>query len=148
MVHEAEARLEAPHAFARHRRRRLERDVETRRLAFAAQVQEFRRETLTLLAPGDLLPDVGRIVLGHDESASSVAAGGADAVRAPAAAAALASALGKPSAYAATAAWAVTADELATRGISNRPSLVLAELVALMLTPIAIFRDPEQREDE
>jgi hypothetical protein len=54
-----------------------------------------------------------------------------------------ATALGTPSVYAATAAWAATADELVTRGISNRPSLIIVELTALVLTPIAIFQSAE-----
>ena len=55
-------------------------------------------------------------------------------------------AVGKPATYAAAAAWAATVDEVATRGITDRPSLIIAELTALLLTPIALFRSPERGE--
>jgi hypothetical protein len=51
-----------------------------------------------------------------------------------------------PATYAATAAWAVTADELVTRGITNRPSLIIAEITALVLSPLAIYQLPERGE--
>ena len=150
MIEEATARLERPTtAFRRSRRRRLVRDVETRRAEFADQLREFRRDTLTLIAPSDLLPDVGQLVLAHPDGASAAVEPEASITSSAAAGVARASALlRKPTAYAATAAWAASADELVTRGISNRPSLIIAELTALALTPIAIFRSPGTGEPE
>jgi hypothetical protein len=149
---EAAARLDAPPgAFGRHLRRRVCRDFERRRDAFADQLEQFRTETLRLLAPSDLLPDVERLVLSPpaaldrntELSGSATSEPGAPA-RAPALFGKLASAaLGKPSAYVAAAAWAATADELLTRGITNRPSLIVAELTAVVLTPVAIFQPPD-----
>ena len=150
MIEEATARLERPaSAFRRSRRRRLVRDVELRRVAFAAQLQDFRRETLTLIAPSDLLPDVGELVLTHPVGAAAAVEPEPPASSTHAVGLAVASVLrGKPTSYAATAAWAASADELVTRGISNRPSLIIAELTALALTPIAIFRGPGTGEPE
>jgi hypothetical protein len=146
---EAAARLERPHgAFERPLRRRLARDVEKRRALFAAQLLEFRTETLGLLAPSDVLPDVAQLVLEHppgtlaveDPQPVALPLGSALALSLASAAARL------PTTYAATAAWAATADELVTRGISNRPSLIIAEITALALTPLAIYELPERGE--
>jgi hypothetical protein len=108
---------------------------------FATQLLEFRRETLRLLAPSDLLPDVVQLVLDHPASTAEVAGPeGTAPAREPTIAVRLAlAARGAPSAYAAAAAWAATADELVTRGITNRPSLIIAEVTALVLTPIAVY---------
>jgi hypothetical protein len=146
---EATARLEAPAgALGRPFRRRLERDVERRRAVFSSRLVEFRSETLHRLAPSDVLPDIDRVLLehaaivangiAHDRSTSLLATGVPEWLAA--------AALGKPATYAAAAAWAATVDELATRGITDRPSLIIAELTALVLTPIALFRSPERGE--
>jgi hypothetical protein len=148
---EAAARLAAPAGtFGRHLRWRLGRDFERRREAFAEQLEQFRGETLQLLAPSDLLPDVERLVRSPPAAlAGNPALSGGDGSaspmpgHAPPVIGKLASvALGRPSAYVAAAAWAATADELFTRGITNRPSLIVAELTALLLTPVAIFQPP------
>jgi hypothetical protein len=150
MFEEASARLDSPAgAFGRPLRRRLARDVERRRVAFALQLQEFRHETLQLLAPADVIPDVRELVLAYPATPVDTEAGPQARPQAQTVASRLASvALGQPSAYAATAAWAATADELLTRGITNRPSLIIAELTALVLTPIAIFQGPGQAEPD
>ncbi len=149
MIEVATAQLEQPtSAFRRSRRRRLVRDVEIRRAEFAAQLQEFRRETLTLIAPSDLLPDVGQLVLEGPGGLSAAVEPEASTSSAPAGIVFASALIGKPTSYAATAAWAVSADELVTRGISNRPSLIIAELTALALTPLALFRSPDTDEPE
>src|SRR5438067_23821 len=121
VLEEGSTRLRAPAgAFARPFRRRLERDVERRRAEFSSRLVDFRRETLQLLAPADVLPDIDRLLLEH--TAGSGPGVQADArVEASLAERLAAAALGRPSTYAAAAAWAATADELATRGITNRP---------------------------
>jgi hypothetical protein len=144
---EASARLEAPAgAFSRPFRRRLERNVERRRAVFSSQLVEFRSETLGRLAPSDLLPDIDQLLIEHAANAASGVPESRStspfARRVPERLAS--AALGKPATYASAAAWAATVDELATRGITNRPSLIIAELTALLLTPIALFRSPEQ----
>ena len=149
MIEAATARLERPTtAFRRSRRRRLVRDVEIRQAEFAAQLQEFRRETLTLIAPSDLLPDVGQLVLARPDGVPAALEPTAASTTHAAGIAFASALLGKPTSYAATAAWAASADELVTRGISNRPSLIIAELTALALTPIALFRSPGTDEPE
>ncbi|MFZ1879123.1 MAG: hypothetical protein WAU41_03060 [Gaiellaceae bacterium] len=136
---EASARLEAPAgALGRPFRRRLERDVERRRAVFSSRLVEFRSETLHRLAPSDLLPDIDQLLLAH--AGHTASARPLERSTSPFTAAAL----GKPTAYVAAAAWAATVDELATRGITNRPSLIIAELTALALTPIALFWSPER----
>ena len=102
-----------------------------------------------LIAPSDLLPDVGELVRAHPVVVAAAVEPEPPVSSAHAAGIAVAAALlGKPTSYAATAAWAASADELVTRGISNRPSLIIAELTALALTPIAIFRSPVAGEPE
>jgi hypothetical protein len=136
---EASARLEAPGGvLGRPFRRRLERDVERRRAVFSSRLVEFRSETLHRLAPTDLLPDIDQLLLAHAGHAARARP------RERSTSPFTAAALGKPAAYVAAAAWAATVDELATRGITNRPSLIIAELTALALTPIALLYSPER----
>ncbi len=114
--------------------------MEERRVALDRQLHEFRSETLHLLAPADYLPGLSRIVLAQANLAAR-----APAVRRPTATARLASlALGRPAARACLAAWAATAGELLARGLANRPSLVIAEVTALVLSPGAIFSSPRE----
>jgi hypothetical protein len=145
---EASARLEAPAgAFARPFRRRLERDVERRRAVFSSRLVEFRSDTLQRLAQSDLLPDIDRLLLEHaTNTANGIPRERSTSSSTPDLPEWLTAALGKPAPYAAAAAWAATVDELATRGITNRPSLIIAELTALLLTPIALFNSPERGE--
>jgi hypothetical protein len=145
---EASARHEAPAgAFGRPFRRRLERDVERRRAVFSSRLVEFRSETLERLAPSDLLPDIDQLLLEH---AANTAGGIMQSRSTPSTTGVpewlAAAGLGKPATYAAAAAWGATVDELATRGITNRPSLIIAELTALLLTPIVLFQSPERGE--
>jgi hypothetical protein len=119
-------------------RRRLAREVESRRAVLAQQLQAFRSDTMDRLAPSDLLVGVVQVVLAHPPVPAGAVLGAP--TRAPTVATRLASAaLGKPALYCCLAAWAVTGGELATRGIGSRPSLVAAEVVALVLSPGAIF---------
>jgi hypothetical protein len=139
-LEEALARLEAPGgALGRHLNRRLARDVELRRLALAAELHQFRSETMDRLAPSDLLSGVSRVVLEYGASLA-----GFEAPATPSLTARVASvALGKSATYACLAAWAVTADQILVRGITNRPSLIAAELTALALSPGAVFPSPD-----
>jgi hypothetical protein len=136
----AAARLEArAGTLRRHVSRRLARDVEQARVALAEQLREFRGDTLDRLAPSDLLAGMSQLMQAYPADA--------DADRARVAPSRDASRLGsiflgKPIVCACIVAWAATAIEVVSRGITDRPSLVIAELAALLLTPIALFQAP------
>ncbi len=119
--------------------RRLARDVEQGRAALAEQLREFRGDTLDRLAPSDLLAGMSQLMQAYppDTAPAPVAL-----PRDPSRLAAIV--LGKPIVYACMVAWAVLAIELITRGITDRPSLVIAELAALLLTPVALFQAPSR----
>jgi hypothetical protein len=140
---EAVARFDAPAAaVSPRRRRRLEREVEIRRATLARQLQEFRSDTMHRLAPSDLIAGVSQVVLAHPPV--RVGAEPAMSLQTPTVIARATSvAMGRPAVYCCLAAWAITADELVTRGISGRPSLIAAELLALALSPGAIFHGSE-----
>jgi hypothetical protein len=119
--------------------RRLARDVEQGRAALAEQLREFRGDTLDRLAPSDLLAGMSQLMQAYPPEA--------DADRAPITPARnpsrlLSIVLGRPIVYACTVAWAALAIEVIARGITDRPSLVIAELAALLLTPVALFQAP------
>jgi hypothetical protein len=140
----AAARLEAQAGTLRGRLSgRLARDVEQARTALAEQLREFRSDTLERLAPSDLLPGMSRLVQNYTPAAiagheAPAAAAGPSRLRSVV--------LGKPVLYACVVAWAATAFEVLARGITDRPSLVIAEVAALLLTPIALFQAPPREQ--
>ena len=134
----AAARLEArAGTLRRHLSGRLARDVELGRAALAEQLREFRSDTLDRLAPSDLLAGMSQLMQTYPpETAPTSVAVPPDPSR-------LASiVLGKPILYACLAAWAAMAIELVAHGVTDRPSLVIAEAAALLLTPVALFQPP------
>lgn len=139
---EATARVEArSRTIRRHLSWRLMRDVESRRTELGEQLRSFRGETLQLLSPGDVLPGVRQLLLAGQGAEEAVTAPPRGAGLRPGAR--LASvALGKAATYACLAAWVVVLAEIVVRGISNRPSLVIAEVAALALSPGAVFPTP------
>ncbi len=104
----------------------------------AEQLREFRSDTLERLAPSDLLAGMSRLMLAYppDEAALVPVA----PLRHPPRLASLVR--GKPIVYACAVAWAATGVEAVAHGITDRPSLVIAELAALLLTPVALFHGP------
>ena len=118
---------------------RLARDVEQGRAALEEQLREFRGDTLDRLAPSDLLAGMSQLMQAYPLEAKADRTAVAPA-RAPSSLASIV--LGKPIVYACMVAWAALAIEVVARGITDRPSLVIAELAALLLTPVALFQAP------
>ncbi len=134
----AAARLEArAGTLRRHLSRRLARDVELGRAALAEQLREFRSDTLDRLAPSDLLAGMSHLMQAYPPGPAPAPVA---LRRDPSRLAAIV--LGKPIAYACLVAWAAMAIEVVARGITDRPSLVIAEVAALLLTPVALFQPP------
>jgi hypothetical protein len=145
---EASGRLELSTRPAGHRsNRRLTRDVAQRRAALDEQLQEFREEVFSRLAPGDLLSGVRELVLEQPIAAPPSSTAESRAQPDPLGLAgghAWSPAFAATCPYACAAAWAVTAVEILTRGITNRPSLIVAEVTALALSPLALLRSAER----
>ena len=118
---------------------RLARDVEQGRAALEEQLRKFRGDTLDRLAPSDLLAGMSQLMQAYPPEAEAERTAVARA-RAPSRLASIV--LGKPIVYACMVAWAALAIEVVARGITDRPSLVIAELAALALTPVALFQAP------
>jgi hypothetical protein len=137
----AAARLEArAGTFRRHLSRRLAREVDEGRTALAEQLREFRADTLDRLAPSDLLAGTSQLMLAYPPAGSAARASAAAAASERSRLASIV--LGRPVAYACAVAWAATVVEVLARGITDRPSLVIAEVAALLLTPIALLQAP------
>ena len=100
-------------------------------------MREFRSDTLDRLAPSDLLAGMSQLMQAYPpETAPTPVAVPRDPSRLTSLV------LGKPIVYACLVAWAAMAIEVVARGITDRPSLVIAEVAALLLTPVALFQPP------
>jgi hypothetical protein len=122
---------------------RLAREVDKRRIAFDERLHAFRTETMQLLAPADFLSGIDRLLEAHDPLSAGTVAPAAPA-RSPTVPGWLVSAALRTSTYGCAAAWAATADEVLARGITNRPSLIIAEISAMVLSPAALFQSAAQ----